>query len=110
MLRFPIDKGNIKVKCICGYSFNASPDEPELYKDARFDLSTGKKRGKGASPILDYSFKALFSRLINKILYLKYNIQNFKLLPTLEQRKILLIVIIIALIFIFILYILFYIK
>ena len=38
-LRFPIDKGTIKVTCNCGYSFIANPDNTDIYKDASFDLS-----------------------------------------------------------------------
>lgn len=43
-LRFPIDKGVIKVKCICGNSFFADPDKPDLYKNAQFDLSSKRNK------------------------------------------------------------------
>ena len=42
-LRFPIDSGVVKVRCRCGYSFLADPDDPQLYADATFDLSLKKK-------------------------------------------------------------------
>ncbi|MDY6969883.1 MAG: hypothetical protein SVR08_14665, partial [Spirochaetota bacterium] len=84
MLRFPIDKGDIVIKCICGHSFKVSPDDPELYKDAKFDLTINKKNKKKS--ILDFDIKDLSSKLINKYFNLKYNIQNFRLLPTQEQH------------------------
>ena len=42
-LRFPIEKGKIQVKCLCGYQFIADPDNPELYQHSTFDLSPKKE-------------------------------------------------------------------
>ena len=80
-IRFPIDKGKINVKCQCGYQFTADPDSSELYQEAQFDLhnKTGSK-------------KKLFSiqKLIKNLYDFKYDLQNFKLLPGVKQKKVLL--------------------
>jgi hypothetical protein len=54
-LRFPIDRGSIRVKCPCGYSFLANPDDPAMYRGGAFDLSAGARRGN------------LFSRLMKLV-------------------------------------------
>ncbi|HOT43258.1 MAG TPA: hypothetical protein PLM53_01030 [Spirochaetota bacterium] len=91
-LRFPIDKGTIKVKCNCGYSFIANPDNTDIYKDASFDLShtTGslKKMTPLRSAISRIQFDQIIPNLINTFLDLKYKIQNFRLLPDAEKKKI----------------------
>ncbi|HSV96000.1 MAG TPA: hypothetical protein VLM75_03590 [Spirochaetota bacterium] len=101
-LRFPIDKGTIRVRCACGHGFIADPDNPALYTNARFDVKHGK-RGKGAA---SSRFRDFFGRMyIGKIreaiiiglLSIKYKLQNFRLLPVVEQRRITAIVVIILL-------------
>jgi hypothetical protein len=43
-LRFPIDFGTVKITCPnCKNSFLANPDNPELYKESKFDLKKDKK-------------------------------------------------------------------
>ncbi len=97
-LRFPIDKGTIKVKCNCGYSFTANPDNTEIYKDASFDLSrttgTLKKMTPLRSAINSMQFDQIMPNLINKFLDLKYKIQNFRLLPDAEKKKIMVVLLI----------------
>ncbi|MCU0846336.1 MAG: hypothetical protein MUD12_00430 [Spirochaetes bacterium] len=44
MLRFPIDKGKLRIKCRCGASFTADPDDPSLYRDSEFDIKPEKKK------------------------------------------------------------------
>ncbi|HNW27597.1 MAG TPA: hypothetical protein PKN50_03890 [Spirochaetota bacterium] len=92
-LRFPIDKGTIKVTCNCGYSFIANPDNTDIYKDASFDLShttgTLKKMTPLRNAINSVQFDQIIPSLINKFLDLKYKIQNFRLLPDAEKKKIL---------------------
>lgn len=93
-LRFPIDKGTIKVTCNCGYSFIANPDNTDIYKDASFDLShttgTLKKMAPLKSAIDSLRFDQIIPSMINKFLDLKYKVQNFRLLPDAEKTKILL--------------------
>ena len=108
-IRFPIDKGKIRVTCECGSSFLADPDDPSLYNDAAFDLqrAAGKKsEGQSYYKLLsklkeDYKnlqVKDIFSRIINRLFDYKYKIQNFKILPTPEQKKIIFVLLIISLI------------
>ncbi len=90
-LRFPIDKGTIKVKCPCGYSFVANPDNSDMYKDASFDLSRstcGLKRMTRLKSVMDgIKLDQFVPFIINKIFDLKYKIQNFRLLPAEEKKK-----------------------
>jgi hypothetical protein len=83
-LRFPIDKGKIKVKCKCGYSFIADPDDTDLYKKGKFDLNDKTARKQ------KFDLNTLIKEFIEKIYNIKYKLQNFKLLPTSEQKKIIL--------------------
>lgn len=69
-LRFPIDKGTIKVKCPCGYVFTADPDNTNIYKNARFDLNN--KRPPDKPPLKD--------KIMRGIWQYKYNFQNIRLL------------------------------
>lgn len=93
-IRFPIDKGTIRVKCTCGYSFIANPDDTGIYRDASFDLSHTAPGLKKLSPlhqwIGDIRVKGLLPFIITGALNLKYKIQNFRLLPGQEKKKIIL--------------------
>ncbi len=90
-LRFPIDRGKIRVSCPCGYSFAADPDDPALYEGARFDIHPDK----GARPRKFDSIGRSVSRFIGEfpatairfMLRIKYKVQNFRILPSSEQRK-----------------------
>ena len=94
-LRFPIDKGTIKVTCNCGYSFIANPDNTDIYENASFDLShtTGslKKMTPLRSALSTIQFDQIIPAMINRFLAVKYKIQNFRLLPGAEKKKIALI-------------------
>jgi len=71
-LRFPIERGTIKVKCPCGCAFIADPDNTDTYKDARFDLNN-KRPPRPAKPPLK-------ERVMRGIWQYKYNLQNIRLL------------------------------
>lgn len=111
-LRFPIDKGKIRVRCACGHDFIADPDNPGLYTDARFDVRH-EKTGKRTT---SRRFRDFFGRvdigktrgaIITGLLAVKYKLQNFRLLPAAEQRRITAIVAIILLALVLLGYLLF---
>lgn len=82
-IRFPLDKGKIKVKCACGYSFIADPDDKSLYRTGKFDLNKNNKRN-------HINLKQFPDSIIKKLFNAKYTLQNFRLLPSSEQRRIIL--------------------
>ena len=90
-LRFPIDKGTIMVKCPCGYSFVANPDNTDIYKEAAFDLSHSTCGLKKMTPLkraMDgLQFDHIIPAIINRGLNIKYKVQNFRLLPEAEKKK-----------------------
>jgi LSD1 subclass zinc finger protein len=99
-LRFPIDKGTIKIRCSCGYSFTVDPDDTAIYKDATFDLDGPTRRRSVQAPLMRF-FEGIkpgriIPRMVNNGLKLKYKIQNYRLLPDEEKRKLVLIMGIIA--------------
>lgn len=101
-LRFPIDKGKIRVRCRCGESFIADPDDPVLYRNASFDLF--QRTDAGRSPFIRAfqrlkSFRPgeLIPGLVKGILNVKYTLQNFPVLPGATQRRIVAIVILVLL-------------
>jgi len=111
MLRFPIDRGVIKVSCQCGHTLIINPDDRELYKDGKFDLRNNgtDSRNKG----LVYFFKSLSSRIrkkisyrnfINSLLELKYKLQNLSLMPDAERNRLILTFVSIIALLIFLLY------
>lgn len=95
-LRFPLEKGKIRVSCTCGFSFIADPDDPALFKNSSFDLSDGKAKP-GGQGFIDRVLGALESieprkikaNVIRALYDFKYRIQNFRLLPTREKLKVL---------------------
>jgi hypothetical protein len=93
-IRFPIDKGTIRVKCTCGYNFIANPDDTGIYRDASFDLSHTTPGLKKMTPLRrwigDIQVRGFVPFLITGALNLKYKIQNFHLLPAAEKKKIIL--------------------
>ena len=99
-IRFPIDKGTIRVKCSCGYSFIANPDDTGIYRDASFDLSHTTPGLKRMAPLRrwigDIRVRGLVPFIISGTLDVKYKIQNFRLLPDAEKKRIVLAFIIIG--------------
>ncbi|TAL33916.1 MAG: hypothetical protein EPN93_12845 [Spirochaetes bacterium] len=95
-LRFPIDKGTIRVRCVCGESFVANPDDPALYKNATFDIAHVKEARPGLFDNLSFAelrtrARDLKDAVMQRTYRLKYTIQNFPLLPATSQRRIVLI-------------------
>ena len=108
-VRFPIDRGKIRVNCPCGNSFIADPDSPELYKGAQFDLH-GKVKKKNAMTGLgslkerlsSFDIRSRWEQFARYAIDLSYKIQNFRILPSREQQKIIIVFsIVILLIFVF---------
>jgi len=103
-VRFPIDRGKIRVNCPCGNSFIADPDSPELYKGAQFDLH-GKVKKKNAMTGLgslkerlsSFDIRSRWEQFARYAIDLSYKIQNFHILPTREQQKIIIVLSIIIL-------------
>lgn len=112
MLRFPIDRGVIKISCKCGSSIIIDPDDTELYKEGKFDLTKEKKENKNkkSTPSSKSAKSAMnkkfsYSRLINSLFELKYKLQNLPVMPDKERNKILLYLLTIIVILILILFI-----
>ncbi len=105
-IRFPLDKGKIKVKCTCGYSFVADPDDTRIYKNGEFDLKNKISSRQGLFSWIGKLFnsssreKMSWNHIINSILNAKYKLQNFRFLPTSEQKKILTIILVVIIILI----------
>jgi len=78
MLRFPIDKGKIRIKCKCGFSFTADPDDPSLYSDSEFDIKPDRKKKN--------AHKKFFPSIIIYLYEFKYDLQNFWILPSSKKR------------------------
>ena len=116
-LRFPINKGKIRITCSCGAVFIADPDDPALYESGEFDLRGNrsdlkhsihgfiKKLRKGFRSI---QLRGILPRFINHIYDIKYSIQNFRLLPGSEQRRVVLILALTVIIIIALLYLIFH--
>ncbi|MEJ5361349.1 MAG: hypothetical protein WHV26_04740 [Spirochaetota bacterium] len=100
-LRFPIDSGKIKVRCRCGYSFLANPDDPELYADATFDLSLKKK------PKTRLLHAGSIKTIIETLYSYWYTLGNFKLLPTKDKIKVIVAALVIILLLLIIVYYMF---
>lgn len=101
-LRFPVNRGKIRVRCSCGNSFTADPDDPGLYRGAAFDLRiSGGGKGNPFSAIRErigqIRFTGLWNKFITRLYDLRYRLQNFRLLPSSEQRRLLLLIILLLL-------------
>lgn len=97
-IRFPLDKGRIKIFCSCGYNTVIDPDDTALYKSGKFDLKPGEEHSEKAdgffhslSSLLD-SFK--WNSFVNSLLEVKYKLQNFRYLPDMERNIILTVIVI----------------
>lgn len=106
-LRFPIDKGKIRIRCSCGNAFIVDPDDPAIYSQASFDLKARERAGLFSliGTLRNYSFREAGITLINRMLDLMYRIQNFKLLPDSERRRMMLLFAVIFIIFLIITFI-----
>jgi len=108
-LRFPIDKGKIKVKCQCGYSFVADPDDKSLFKNGNFDLKS-KRKNFLMQKIKSLDFREFKKFFITSIYDIKYNFQNFALMPGREKRKFLVKFILFVIIMISVVFFIFLLK
>ncbi|HOP30889.1 MAG TPA: hypothetical protein P5120_13585 [Spirochaetota bacterium] len=102
-LRFPIDKGKIKIKCSCGYEVVIDPDDTSLYKKGRFDLkpddsSKKKKPVKKTGSLFDKD------KIIRKLFDYRYTLQNLRYMPDREKYRMLLLIILPVLLLIIIIY------
>ncbi len=106
-IRFPLDRGAIRVSCDCGYSFLADPDDRALYIDATIDLTPGPKEPRPSlreiTDTLIQRIKSVKDKIsvqcinpgntkqivIRRIYDAKYWIQNYRLHPDSEKRKVL---------------------
>ncbi|HQO38951.1 MAG TPA: hypothetical protein PK986_00635 [Spirochaetota bacterium] len=91
-IRFPLDRGRIKVSCRCGYTTLIDPDDTALYKSGEFDLKTQNQDPGRSSGFFD-SLNSLLDKFtwhsfINELLEIKYKLQNIKHLPDRERNKI----------------------
>lgn len=104
MLRFPIDRGVIKVTCQCGSEMIIDPDNTELYKEGKFDLA-GDKKAKGTKNFKkSLSRKISLEKIINSLLEFKYKIQNISLMPDRERNRLLISLFTLILLIFFLLY------
>lgn len=106
-IRFPLDKGRIKIFCTCGYNTVIDPDDTKLYETGSFDIKPESVR-----PGLTENFSASISSLlnnftwnnfVNRLLEVKYKLQNLRHLPDRERNRVLLfalaLILLIALVF-----------
>ncbi|MGQ9842114.1 MAG: hypothetical protein ACUVRK_00985 [Spirochaetota bacterium] len=101
-LRFPINSGLVKVRCRCGYSFLADPNDPQLYAGATFDLSLKRK------PKKDISLKSIIKTIIETMYLYWYTLGNFKLLPTKDKLKVIAITVAVIILLLIIVYYIFF--
>lgn len=112
-IRFPFDRGKIKVTCVCGSSFIADPDDPVLYSGATFDIHSDAPQREpwGASvsaAIRRLKPRDITTRIINSALDVTYRLRNFRLLPAAEQLRIVIVAAAIALAAALLLYLIFH--
>lgn len=97
-IRFPLDKGRIRVFCSCGYTTIIDPDDTTLYVDGNFDLMPDKKTSGTIVGLVPSFFKKLtWKNFINSLLEIKYKIQNIRYLPNRERNWLLAVIILVML-------------
>lgn len=98
-IRFPLDKGRIKIFCTCGYNTVIDPDDTKLYETGSFDI-----KPEPVKPGLTENFSASISSLldnftwsnfVNRLLEIKYKLQNLRYLPDRERNRVIAVVLII---------------
>lgn len=104
-LRFPLDKGKIKIRCGCGHEAVIDPNDTSLYKKGRFDLkSQDSSKNKKKKPVKKTGSLFDKDKVIRKLYDVRYALQNFKHLPDREKLRILLLILLPVLLFILIIY------
>ncbi len=91
-IRFPLDKGKIRVFCTCGYNTVIDPDDTSLYKTGNFDLKPENKETKPAFGAITALISSVIKnlsrdRFINSLLEIKYKLQNIRYLPDRERNR-----------------------
>jgi hypothetical protein len=104
MLRFPIDRGIIKVTCQCGSDMIIDPDNTELYKEGKFDLADDKKSGNTKNFLKSFTRKVNLKKMINSLLEFKYKLQNISIMPDREKNRLLISLLTLIILLIFLLY------
>ena len=103
-IRFPLDRGRIRVFCSCGYNTIIDPDDTTLYESGSFDLKSENSQSSivgSINSLLSGLFKNLsWKKFINNILEVKYRIQNIRHLPDSERNKIITAVVLVILLII----------
>ena len=105
MLRFPIDRGVIKVTCQCGSDMIIDPDNTDLYKEGKFDLAGDKKAVNKNNFLKSLYRKISLKKIINLLLEFKYKLQNISIMPDRERNRLLFSLFTLILLIIFLLYI-----
>jgi len=108
-LRFPLDRGKIRITCTCGAGFIADPDDTALYKRGSFDIAGAEGKTsiyqKIRSSLKRLTVRDMREAIIKRTIDYRYRLQNFRLLPAAEQKKmlirLLLIVMVISLLLFF---------
>jgi len=112
-VRFPIDKGKIKVTCSCGHSFIADPDDPSLFREGIFDLGGGNKKKRTSmqsifARVRIPDLQAIKSRVISSLYDFRYSVQNFRLLPDVEKKRLIMKILLFIIVIIFLVYMFLY--
>ena len=89
-LRFPIDKGIINVKCLCGHSFVIDPDDTSVYKDASFDIGIDNigREARKANEETGFSFAEIKESFIRSLFQYKYDLQNIFVMSRKKRIKV----------------------
>lgn len=104
-LRFPIDRGKIKIRCGCGYETVIDPDDTSLYKTGRFDLRPeDAAKYKRKKPAKKAGSSISKDKIIRKLYDIKYSLQNIRYMPDREKYRLLLLILLPLLLLAFILY------
>lgn len=88
-LRFPVDKGKVKITCLCGESFIADPDDPVLFKNASFDLGNGRTQFSFGKYLNRRYLNLKIDEAVQALYDFRYRVQNFPLLPWRERFQVL---------------------
>lgn len=100
-IRFPLDRGRIKIFCTCGYNTVIDPDDTKLYESGNFDLKpennsqqTAEGFFESIASLLD---KCSWNSFINSLLEIKYRLQNIRVLPDKERNRIVAVILLVIL-------------
>ncbi len=86
-LRFPIDRGKIKIRCTCGYTEIVDPDSKVLYREGKFDLGH-EDRQSTFTGLKERLSRITLKKMINQLLDFKYRLQNYRYMVDDERIKV----------------------